>query len=72
MIHKIVDGFDIDPFKCFGVKWKHSVNEMPCLLKYQNSDDMIEKYLVPKVVQDKIYILFIVRMHSQVLTLLAG
>ena len=41
MIHKIVDGFDIDPCKCFGVKWKRSVNEMPCLLKYQNSDDMI-------------------------------
>ena len=23
------------------MKWKRSVNEMPCLLKYHNSDDMI-------------------------------
>ena len=41
MIHNIVNGFDIDPCKCFGVKWKRPVNEMPCLLKYENSDDMI-------------------------------
>ena len=41
MIHNIVNGFDIDPCKCFGVKWKHPVTEMPCGLKHENSDDMI-------------------------------
>ena len=41
MIHNIVNGFDIDPCKCFGVKWKHPVHEMPCVLKHENSDDMI-------------------------------
>ena len=41
MIHIILNRFDIDPCKCFGVKWKRPVNEMPCLLKYENSDDMI-------------------------------
>ena len=37
----MVDGYDIDPCKCFGVKWKCPIHEMPCLLKYDNSDDMI-------------------------------
>ena len=41
MIHNIVNGFDIDLCKCFGVKWKHPVTEMPCVLKHKNSDDMI-------------------------------
>ena len=41
MIQNIINGFNIDPCKCFGVKWKHLVNEMPCLLKYKNSDNMI-------------------------------
>ena len=41
MVHNIVNGFDIDPCKCFGVKWKCPVTEMPCVLKHKNSDDMI-------------------------------
>ena len=41
MIHNIVNGFDIDLCKCFGVKWKCPVTEMPCVLKHKNSDDMI-------------------------------
>ena len=41
MIHNIVNGFDIDPCKCFGVKWKCPVTEMLCGLKHENSDDMI-------------------------------
>ena len=41
MIHNIVNGFDIDLCKCFGVKWKCLVTEMPCVLKHKNSDDMI-------------------------------
>ena len=41
MVKKIIDGFDIDPCKCFGMKWKCPVQEMPCLLKSSNSDDMI-------------------------------
>ena len=45
MIHNIVNGFDIDLCKCFGVKWKHPVTEMPCGLKHENSDDMIYMHI---------------------------
>ena len=41
MVQKILTGFDIDPCRCFGVKWKHPVHEAPCMLKSDNSDDMI-------------------------------
>ena len=41
MVQKILDGFDVDPCRCFGVKWKLPVHEMPCLLQPDNSDDMI-------------------------------
>ena len=41
MVQKILDGFDVDPCRCFGVKWKWPVHEMPCLLQPGNSDDMI-------------------------------
>ena len=38
---KIIDGFDIDPCKCFGIKWKCPTWEIPCLLKSSNADDII-------------------------------
>ena len=38
MVQKILDGFDIDPCRCFGVKWKRPVHEAPCMLKLGNSD----------------------------------
>ena len=41
MVQKILNGFDIDPCRCFGVKWKHPVHEAPCILKLGNSDVMI-------------------------------
>ena len=41
MVKKIMDGFDIDPCKCFGIKWKRLTCEIPCLLKSSNADDMI-------------------------------
>ena len=41
MVQKILNGFDIDPCRCFGVKWKRPVHEAPCMLKLGNSDDMI-------------------------------
>ena len=46
MIHIIVNGFDIDPCKCFGVKWKCPVHEMPCVLKHENSDVMIYMHIL--------------------------
>ena len=41
MVQKILNGFDIDPCRCFGVKWKCPVHETPCMLKSGNSYDMI-------------------------------
>ena len=48
MVKKIIDGFDIDPCKCFWVKWKCPVWEMPCLLKSSNSGDMIYMWVADK------------------------
>ena len=41
MVKKIIDGFDIDPCKCFGIKWKRPNCKILCLLKSSNTDDMI-------------------------------
>ena len=41
LVKKIIDRFDIDLCKCFGIKWKHSTCEIPCLLKSSNADDDI-------------------------------
>ena len=48
MVKKIIDGFDIDPCKCFGIKWKHPTCEIPCLLKSSNADDMIYMHVADK------------------------
>ena len=48
MVKKIIDGFDIDLCKCFGMKWKCPVQEMPYLLKSSNSDDMIYMQVADK------------------------
>ena len=46
MVKKIIDGFDIDLCKCFGIKWKCPTCEISCLLKFSNADDINYMHVV--------------------------